>query len=68
MSEERTVYETATDNTRWADVRFADGKHTGVRVLRGTTIIEVKRDGRQTIVDVASCAPLDLAAKQVYDG
>lgn len=64
MSEERAAYETTTTtDTRWADVRFADGKHTGVRVLRGTTIIEVKRDGRQTIVDVASCIPIEVQQK-----
>lgn len=57
----------AVTDTRWEDVRFADGKHTGVRVLRGTTIIEVRRDGRQTLVDVAEIRAIDIPSQLVYD-
>lgn len=59
----RETLQTRTDNARWADLRFADGKHTGVRVLRGTTVIEVRRDGRQTLVDIATCVALEQQRK-----
>lgn len=67
MSEERVPY-LDTTTTDWADVRFPDGKHSGVRVLRGTSIIEVMREGRKTIVDIATCLPIDLSEKTVYNG
>lgn len=57
----------ATNTTEWADVRFADQRHTGVRVLRGQTIIEIQRDGRRIIVDIAEYMPIDQTAKQVYN-
>lgn len=38
---------------RWLDLHFDDGQHTGVRILAGTTIIEVQRKGRKKLVDVA---------------
>ncbi len=68
MSETKAEYRTNVDTTttQWADVRFPDGKHTGVRVLRGTTIIEIMRDGRKTIVDTAACLPIDLTRQVVY--
>lgn len=47
----------------WADVRFDDGKHTGVRVLRGTYVIEIKRDGRTRTLDIRTCTPIDLVKK-----
>jgi hypothetical protein len=53
MTEERIPY---LETAQWLDLRFDDGKHTGVRVRLGTTIIEVKRDGRKTLVDIAECA------------
>lgn len=59
MSEERVAYlESSTTSSLWADVRFADGKHTGVRVLRGTSIIEIMRDRRRLVFDIAECALL----------
>lgn len=67
MSEERVPYVAGTATIQWADVRFADGKHTGVRVLRGTTIIEVQREGRKLLLDTATCQPIDLSKQIVYD-
>jgi hypothetical protein len=66
MSEERAPY-TVPNDDKWIDVRFADGKHTGVRVLRGTTVIEVIRDRRKTLVDIAEMSTIDLSSKAVYD-
>lgn len=45
---------------QWLDIRFEDGEHAGVRVLRGTTIIEVQRKGRKLLIDIATCLPIDL--------
>lgn len=66
MSERRAPY---LDSTviDWVDVRFSDGKHSGVRVLRGTTIIEVQREGRKMLIDTATCLPVDLTIKGVYN-
>lgn len=64
MSEERVPYLNSIG--RWIDIRFDDGKHTGVRVRLGTTVIEIQREGRQKIVDIAECAPIDLPVKSVY--
>lgn len=69
MSEEREIYTvpgTSPGKTsRWVDIRFDDGKHTGVRVLYGTTVIEVRRDGRRRILDIA--APVESIHKVCYD-
>lgn len=66
MSERREPYlSTATPD--WLDLRFDDGKHTGVRVLRGTTIIEVMREGRKKIMDIADCVPVSTKAMQSCD-
>jgi hypothetical protein len=67
MSEERVPY-LDTTTTAWADVRFADGKHTGVRVLRGTTVIEVQRAGRKLLFNTADCLPIDLIDISEYNG
>lgn len=64
MSEERVPY---TTTTQWTDLRFDDGKHTGVRVLRGTTVIEIMREGRKKLVDIAECLPIDLSRETVYN-
>lgn len=53
---------------QWADIYFEDGAHTGVRVLRGTTIIEVQRKGRKLLIDTATCKAIDQLEKTVYDG
>lgn len=64
MSECREAY---LNNTgRWIDIRFDDGKHTGVRVRLGTTVIEIQREGRQKIVDVTECKTIDPMVKSVY--
>lgn len=55
-----------TTTSRWIDIRFDDGKHTGVRVRLGTTVIEIQREGRQKVVDIATCAPIDLPVKSGY--
>lgn len=67
MSEEKAPYQVPNEN-RWVDLRFPDGKHTGVRVLSGTTVIEVIRDGRKRLFDVAEMQTIDLSSKSVYDG
>lgn len=66
MSERRELYLAAVPS-RWIDIRFNDGKHTGLRVLSGTTVIEIKRDGRKMVVDIVECMPIDLAREKVYD-
>lgn len=66
MSETRPPYLNTTSHL-WLDLRFDDGKHTGVRVLRGTTVIEVQRDGRKKIVDIAECMPIEATPKACYD-
>lgn len=55
------------DVIQWLDIRFEDGEHTGVRVLRGTAIIEVQRKGRKLLIDIATCQPIDQTLKKVYD-
>lgn len=60
MSETSAPYAvTGSDGSQWLDVRFDNGEHTGVRILRGTTIIEVQRNGRRKLMDIADCKPLD---------
>lgn len=66
MSERRESYVTDNQPSRWIDICFDDGTHTGVRVRAGTTVIEVQRRGRQKIVDITTCLPIDLADKKVY--
>lgn len=68
MTEEKVPYLNDTTTTKWADVRFPNGRHTGVRVLRGTTIIEVMRDGCKMIVDISDSLPLDLTVNKAYNG
>lgn len=66
MSESREPYTVPNaPPSRWLDIRFDDGKHTGVRVLIGTSVIEVRRDGRQRIVDIS--APIEAQQKACYD-
>jgi hypothetical protein len=70
MSEERASYEVpalVTHSAQWTFVRNRDGRATNVRCLRGTTIIEVLHRGEKVLVDVAEFAPIDIAAKTVYD-
>ncbi len=63
MTETRAPY---VATTQWADLRFDDGRHTGVRVLRGTTVIEIMREGRKKLVDITECLPLDSQEKIAY--
>jgi len=59
VSEERAAYAVPNANSsQWYDIRFADGRHTGVRVLRSTSIIEVQRDGRKMLFNISECEAL----------
>lgn len=59
MIEQRPAYTVPNANSsQWVDVRFEDGQHTGVRVLRGTSIIEAQRNGRKVLFDIAECKAL----------
>lgn len=63
MTETRATYH---PSTQWFDLRFDDGKHTGVRVLRGTTVIEIMREGRKKLVDITECLPLEQTENISY--
>lgn len=66
MSEERTLYHVPVDD-KWVFVRNHAGRVTNVRVLRGTTVIEVLHKGEKVIVDITEMVAIDLTVKKVYD-
>jgi len=68
VSETTIPYAVPTDeqSTRWVFVRNRQGRATNVRVLRGTSIIEVLHKGERILVDVAQIEAIDLAGKSVY--
>lgn len=63
MSEERVQYRVPTDD-KWVFIRNSSGRVTNVRVLRGTTVIEVLHRGERVLVDVAEPLPIEIKAKQ----
>lgn len=67
LSETREVYRIPIDE-RWVFVRNGAGRATNVRVLRGTTIIEVLHRGEKILVDVAEMKAIDFAGASVYNG
>lgn len=62
MSEERVPYQVPTDD-KWIFVRNHAGRATNVRVLRGTTVIEVLHKGERLLVDIAEPRPIEIKAK-----
>jgi hypothetical protein len=55
------------NSAQWADLYFDDGRtHTGVRVLRGTTVIEVQHRGRKVLIDIADFVTIDFSQDKVY--
>jgi hypothetical protein len=67
LSEERVAYRLPNDD-KWAWVRNAAGRATNVRVLRGTTVIEILHKGEKVIVDISQIEAIDLAVKCAYNG
>lgn len=52
---------------QWLDVRFDNGEHTGVRILAGTTIIEVQRQRRTKVFDIAEVGGVPKRISQSVD-
>lgn len=68
MSEEHVDYAVPNARaSRWLDIRFDDGKHTGVRILAGTTVIEVQRQRRIKVVDIAEVGGVQNPISQSAD-
>ncbi len=53
LSEQAVQYRVPTDD-KWVFVRNREGRVTNVRVMRGTTIIEVLHKGEKILVDIAA--------------
>lgn len=62
MSEQREVYHVPVDE-RWVFVLNSQGRATNVRVLRGTTVIEVLHKGERMLVDVCEIAAIVIKEK-----
>lgn len=62
MSEERAQYRLPVDD-KWVFIRNQEGRATNVRVLRGTTVIEVLHRGERVLVDIAQSAPIEIKPK-----
>lgn len=66
MSEERVMYRVPRDNN-WVFVRNREGRATNVRVLRGTTVIEVLHKGEKVLVDIATIEAIDFPVQSMYN-
>jgi hypothetical protein len=58
------VNESQLSQSRYIDLRFDDGTHSGVRLLRGTSIIEVQRKGVKKLFDLSEYESVETKEQQ----